>query len=321
MKFTAVSEMTSLLLSGIKDNYFVDGSTDEEHDMRKGDFDEIIAKNILSERGSSILGYRIDEEKVYSHYYNKEEFASFIEDMSQNYSDCYEAYGEGKGKELDDTDGKYPPKMASVASSSRFCYLAFRNGAEALGGLGEVKFEHECRIKGISGIAPQLDAYVPSINTYIEVKCHEIFDSHRIVMKSKYWDLLYGKDNSFGFLEKDWDGNAEFEIPLKIFGLNANNSMFDIKQLLCHLLGISSQKNNGKETYLTYLFFKPQTDDEYERLRIDEVFDSLRYEIEQIFTSAPIISFTEKNNIKLRAICEHSKIMEALTENNLQFLL
>lgn len=54
--------------------------------------------------------------------------------------------------------------MASVASSSRFCFLALKDGANAFGGTGEVVFEHECKINGISGIAPQLDAYIPNEN-------------------------------------------------------------------------------------------------------------------------------------------------------------
>ena len=95
--------------------------------------------------------------------------------------------------------------MASVASSSRFAYLALRCGAQAIGGTDHVEFEHECRIQGIRGTAPQLDAYTADENgnpIYVEVKCHEIFDPHKIELKAAYWENIYGEKNAFGFPAK-----------------------------------------------------------------------------------------------------------------------
>lgn len=293
--------------------------------MKKSKFDEIIAENIMDAKKASKLVYKISEENTYDNYYNKEAFDSFVQDMKNNYPMAFKAYGEGKGSELEARDGKYPPKMASVASSSRFCYLALRNGAEAFGASGEVCFEYACGIDGIRGTAPQMDAYIPSSNTYIEVKCHEIFDAHKIVMRKQYWEKLFGKENDFNFPEKQWgeregDKEKEFEIPLSVFGLSKKSSMFDVKQFLCHLLGVASQ-NRGREACLTYLFFKPMTNKKTDQANIDEVFAELKKEIKTIFTSLPIKNFIEKNNIKLSAVCEYSQVMEPLTKENKKDLL
>lgn len=83
--------------------------------------------------------------------------------------------------------------MASVASSSRFCYLALKDGAEAIGGTGDVVFEKECKIKGVGGTAPQLDAYVASENIFVEAKCHEMFDEKTTVMRESYQEYIIGK--------------------------------------------------------------------------------------------------------------------------------
>lgn len=290
--------------------------------MKKVEFDELIKQNIKEVKGSDVFGYKLPETRVeqYSNYYSNDEFMSFIEEMkSSPYQEIYHAYNDGKGGELVVKNGRYgkmPPKMASVASSSRFCYLALRNGAQGLGGSGIVKFEHECKIKGVFGNAPQLDAYIPNENIYVEAKCHEIFDSHKVIMKEKYWKLIYGKNNYFGFdiIEKPEKG--DFEIPLSVFGLERDSSMFDIKQLICHLLGIEAQKRDIESATLVYLFFKPKAKTNNKQKAIDEVFAILQDEILKIFDSAPIQRFVTSRNIHLRAIMEHSEIMEPLSRNN-----
>lgn len=277
--------------------------------ISKKDFDNIIKRNIVKNKDDSVLGY-----DSYENYYSCAEFEKFKTEMQRpEYQEFYNRYKAGKGCELEPQQGKsgeLPPKMASVASSSRFCYLAFRDM-----GSGSVMVEVPCRIKGILGTPPQLDAYISTINTYFEVKCHEIFDSHHVKMSNNYWDLLYGKDNDFGlFAQKN--NSKTFNIPLTEFDIETKTSMFDIKQLLCHLLGISSQKDVVENVRLVYLFFKPKTDSDEDSRSIDEVFDLLQSEIKKIFNSKPIKSFTTKNNITLSAIAEFSEVMEPLTKEN-----
>lgn len=286
--------------------------------MTKDEFDSLIRKNLVAATGDKCFGYMLA--KKYDNYFSQEAFAAFVEEMkSDPYHRFFISYDAGKGSELKEQTGRYgktPPKMASVASSSRFCYLALRDGADGLGGSGDVEFEHECRIRGIDGTAPQLDAFIPEENIFVEVKCHEIFDAHRVVMKSKYWDLLFGVDNAFGlpYIPKVQD--EKFEIGLETFNLSKSSTMFDIKQFLCHLMGIASQKETDTPAKLVYLFFKPKLDSADEQRAIDEVFCALQNEIHTIFNSPPIRTFVGKNNIQLRAVAEYAKIMEKLDSHN-----
>ena len=287
--------------------------------LTKDNFDSLIRRNLAAVIGADSFGYRLA--KVYENYYSREQFAGFVEEMkSERYYEAYRAYAAGKGGELSEQSGRYgktPPKMASVASSSRFCYLALRDGAEGLGGSGKVEFEHECRIGRIGGTAPQLDAFVPNERIYVEVKCHEIFDQHHVAMSGSYRDLLFGNGSAFEFPEIPEGRDGKLEIGLRNFNISKAFTMFDIKQLLCHLMGIAAQKEPDEPTRLVYLFFRPRVDSEDEQRELDALFHELRSEIAAIFGSPPIRSFTEKNNIQLSAVAEYAKIMEKLSRDNM----
>lgn len=289
--------------------------------MNKQKFDDFIKENIADKSGNSIFGYLNCDGRSYLNYYRKDVFNTFIKEMKSKYTKAYNSYNTGKGGELVRKDRKYPPKMASVASSSRFCYLALRDGASSLGVLGEVEFEHECRITSIGGIAPQLDAYIKESNTYFEVKCHEIFDSHKVSLKAKYCELLYGEGNDFGFDTIIKADDEDFEIPLSVFGLEKESSMFDVKQLICHLLGISSQKKVEDTATLIYLFFKPKAKVTSTQEEIEETFTCLSKEIKAVFKCKPISQFITKNNIQLKAVYEYSEVMEALSKDNIYYII
>ena len=301
-------------------------------------FDNIIKKNLLlagiSENAFVYSFTQKDGNKSeYPLYYNKTAFNIFVQEMLTFYPQHYIKYNGntnatqnkgGVGGELIEKPGRYgltPPKMASVASSSRFCYLALRNGTDALvedrfiSG-NDIEFEKECRIFG-TGTAPQLDAFVPDseCNIYIEAKCHEIFDSHKVVLKNKYWDYLKNDAvlcNALNGLEK---GKDDFSLPLSLFGLEGSSSHFDIKQLICHLLGIKEQ-NQGKKAKLIYMFFEPITDSSEDTALIHKTFEELESEIKLIFKSSIINDFCRINNIELEAIKEKSRVMEPLSVNN-----
>ena len=281
--------------------------------MKKKDFDNIIKQNVINDLRKDCFGYKI-KGKVdpYEYYYDNKTFDVFLGEMqTPKYKRFYDAYKDGDGSELEEKPGRYgltPPKMASVASSSRFCYMALRDGTKAFP--GEVVFEYGCPIDGVSGNAPQLDARIGD-HIYIEAKCHEIFDSHRVVLKEKYWDLIYGPKNDFGLESLAKNPEMTFEIPLSVFGIQKKRSMFDIKQLICHLLGISCQKTPAK---LIYLFFMPISEDEGEQEQIDEVFEELRKEIHCIFLSKPIQMFCEKHQIELLAIAQRDKVIGPLDD-------
>ena len=287
--------------------------------MNKQQFDNIIRENLEAYCDKNDFGYEVTKNgPTYSNYYRSNVFEKFKKEMQQpQYQHFYESYWVGSGSELKERKGRYgimPPKMASVASSSRFCYLALRDLNETLGG---IEVEKGCPIPGIPGTAPQLDAYISQKNTYLEVKCHEIFDAHSITLKSAYWDKLYGKGNNFGFAEVPPTDSDRFSILPSVFGIQKTTTMFDIKQLLCHLLGIAA--NNSKPAELVYLFFMPESAQYQSELR--SLFTELADEISAIFNSTPIRTFCEKKNIRLRAIVEYAKCMDTLTSQNTYSLI
>jgi hypothetical protein len=288
--------------------------------LTKTKFDAIIAQNLIAH--DVPLGYVVPETgRLYPHYRTNRDFEAFRKTMAADYPAAYTSYDEGKGSELKPRSHcgtPQPPKMASAASSSRFCYLALRSGAEALGGQGEVRFEEDCRITGVSGTAPQLDAFVPESNLYVEVKCHELFDNHAACMKIKYHPHLYGEGNAFGFPAAPAPDGEQFDVPFGSFGLKAD-SMFDVKQFLCHLLGIASRKHDSAE--LVYLFFRPESPKAKEQQEIDALFAALTQEITTLFASAPIRNFCAAHNISLRAVAERAPIMGPLTAQNLEILV
>ncbi len=282
--------------------------------MNKSAFDEIIKQNLIDRIGVDLFGYVIND-KVYPSYYNNNVFSSFVYQMMNYYPLHYEKYSAGKGSELKPQNST-PPKMASVASSSRFCYIALRDCAS-------VDFEHACPIKGIKGgTPPQMDAYIKESNTFIEVKCHEIFDEHTIKLSSQYYEMLFGDDNDFGFSSKPVNTGTVFEISRSQFCVNDEQQMVDIKQLICHLLGIGSHKNKDEPATLVYLFFIPKVYNEKEKAEIDSVFCELKKEIEAIFgnDNSPIKSFAIKNNIQLKAIAQFSEVMSPLNAENMIYL-
>ena len=179
----------------------------------------------------------------------------------------------------------------------------------------DIIFEHSCRIKGVNATA-NLDAYIPKANIYFEVKCHEIFSQHSIYLKKSYWNLLYGQKNDFGFSYAKCLDIDEFKIELCDFGIAKTKIRFDIKQFLCHLWGIASQKDKDIPAKLVYLFFKPKMDLEFERIQVEKVFEELQAEIKNIFSSKPIQIFISNNNIELSAIAEYAKVMEPLSKDN-----
>ncbi|MBQ5824592.1 MAG: hypothetical protein IIW48_07255 [Clostridia bacterium] len=278
--------------------------------MTKSTFDQILKDNVVNCAGYdcfSPTGYGAPYPTYYSRYF----FNEFVTQMITDYPTHYEKYRQGRGSELVSINSK-PPKMSCVGSSSRFCYLAFRN-------YHGVDFEHDCPIAGIRGTAPQMDTYFEDKNIFIEVKCHEIFDAHKMMLSNQYYNLLFGEGNDFG-LETEGSEivkkSKAFEIPIDKFGLEGKLSMIDFKQFICHLLGIKSHKKADETATLIYLFFKPKTTSQAQRDEINILFAKLKSEIKSVFESTPIKAFVQKNNIELKAVAEYAEVMSPLTTEN-----
>ncbi len=290
--------------------------------MKKDEFCKAIKKNLLESKfNKEDFGYLGNE-----NYFTNEIFKSFINDMETKYHNAYKKFNDGKGGELDTYSYKnqlMPPKMASVASSSRFCYLALRDGLkkrDKLNYSGTVDFEHECKISitDITGTAPQLDAFIECINedVYFETKCQEIFNSHYIKMSKQYKKIL---ETEFGLSVQEEKDN-KIIISRGCFAIDDTTRqrlMFDIKQLLCHLLGIASEnKKRNKSATLVYMFFKPKSTKFHDQ--IDETFKILQDQISHIFMSDPIKKFCNKHKISLRAIAVCSNVMKSINEPDVE---
>ena len=294
----------------------------------KEKFDTAIKNNLDDKSLSYIIGEG-DNAREHHCYYNQSAFMDFIGEMKKVYPEHYDKFkgkknassnAGGKGGELDVQDNR-PPKMASVASSSRFCYLALRDGTDTniFGKIftsKDVEFEKECRIFA-KGTAPQLDAYIKDddCDIFIEAKCHEIFDSHKLVFRSAYWDY-FKKDSSLKDLASGEKKPAEeFNVSLDLFDIGKKSARFDVKQFVCHLLGIK-ELQKGKKAKLVYMFFKPISKDTETTELIDSVFKELKEEIEAIFECEAIKEFCKNNNIVLMAIAQESETMKKLDASN-----
>ena len=303
--------------------------------MDKKQFNNIILSNLIITEGFNSFGYPSPAKpktltptventvEIHTNYYSPFEFHTFLQEMKKNHRKAYDAYNSGSGQELTPLLFS-PPKMACVASSSRFCYLALRDSTFALGGTSTAVFEKRCPIAGVKNATANLDAHIKdkNVNIYVEAKCQEIFDNHKHEMRIPYWDCIYGNINGIGFnlkatQQKPIDtGKNYFDIPMGILGLN-DIKRFDFKQFLCHLLGIASQNKKGNEAAtLCYMFFKPLSNDPEIQSSIDDIFKKLEIEIKAIFTNSYIQTFCKNNNITLTAIAEEAKTMESLTAPN-----
>jgi len=265
--------------------------------MTKKEFDKEIKRNINNEKlfGYFTLPAECDRKEYkkfyYDTYYNKEEFKSFCEEMCDKYNSIFKAYAKGKGSELIGV----PPKMASVASSSRFCYLGLRNASlkdfdESWDG-NNWEFEKDLVVKSITGTNPQMDAYCKNGDTayFFEFKCHEVFDTHANEISEQY-------NKFFSKWGLEWEGK---EIPLTKFGLKSVGE-FDLKQFITHLTGII-EHNECKKRVFSYVYFKP-----FE----EEIFTSLEEKISKVFDADMVKAICEANNIELRLYFYENDVMD-----------
>ncbi|MBQ7712260.1 MAG: hypothetical protein IJT69_00425 [Clostridia bacterium] len=270
------------------------------------------------------LGYLTKSGQRYDDlYYSREAFAAFVEEMRENYPEHYARYATCSGDELEEhydrrSERYYPPKMASVASSSRWVYLALRAHAEEklralipdLPTDGIFRFEEKLQIKGVRrGIANLDSAYLSDEScVFIEAKCHEIFDRHELK-----WSKQYIKSGRFAD-----EGEVALAVPPQAvsivttktddvikevvrvapaaFGLEDENPRFDAKQAICHLLGIASREGTAPADLL-YLLFRPSG-----LVGSSEVYEQFEKEYRGFCESDCIRAFCERHRISLRLV-------------------
>ena len=197
-------------------------------------------------------------------------------------------------------------KMCSVASSSRLAFLYFLDQVKN----NIVELEVECN-NDLGGHNPQLDAFNNVDNIYYECKCHEICNKSHNKLKIKYIDKLkelFGIDD----FEPIKDENEEYiELSLKDLDCKYGskewlyNSIYnlhlDVKQLICHLIGMQNEHKNDKREYkLQYIFFKPSEKEIKKNNEIEILYKTLSKEWDMIINSKAFNYFLENNkNIKI----------------------
>ncbi len=316
--------------------------------MKKEKFDEKI--KLLSGHGDEDFDYIISKtgetDRVFPFYFTNSIFKDFCEIMEKD-EDAFKSYSNGSGGELKERNtryGKVPPKMASVASSSRFIYLTFRDKDQRFKRIkalvgdksleeGDFKFEDILDIEGVANAKPNLDASYKTDKKaiYIEAKCHELFDSHSLRWRKAYFErsgefesgVLLGElglseteacvlDENGKLVEFRRKENGKeqvyHELKRSAFGLQQEGRLYlDVKQFVCHLLGIAHDGFDDHE--LVYLYFKPEglegllEDFQDEYVALERQFKA--------FANSPAISYFCKNKkIKLKLCYATNNSME-----------
>ena len=256
-----------------------------------------LPSTVINSSTNSFGFYISRYQRYYDRYFSKE---LMLEDLLSD--EIRISYIIGKGNEF--ITGKY----YQVASSSRLATSSFSEKKDGLITTinqilirehrfsCHVSFEENLSIYSIHGAIishPQMDVVV-NLSTnevyFIEVKCHEIFDEHKsIKLKLKYKDtklinelldisnlteINSGKDKYLGM------GNRF--LLAKDFGCNIDTFHFDLKQFLCHLMGILSfqERHKNVKIHFYYLFYK---NDEYEMGEQSSIYNELIKEIKTVF--------------------------------------
>lgn len=201
-------------------------------------------------------GYLIGD-KTFDNYMSNESFEKFLDEMPD---DVKVMFIVGDGSELSVRNIKgvptYPPKMASFGSSSRMIYNLTKDIPY---------FGYEIQLSTTVGGTANLDGYTftPEKHIFVEAKCREPYSIHTNKFSAKYEDLFKHLNKSdLTDLHFDIKKINEKQITVKFY-INGNEiTHFDIKQMICHLLGIASGILSNELRYkpvkFLYLIYNPQ---------------------------------------------------------------
>lgn len=242
-------------------------------------------------------------------YMTKEEWNVFEADMKANdlQPNAHTEYGKGGGDELTEKNGR-PPKMASYGSSSRMIYNLSRNKAG---------FHYEEKLSTSIGGQANLDGFFDGGNRYIfvEAKCREPYSQKSNSVSTAYEKL-------YKYINTKTAGSMKITmIPSKCgrymnvdyFAGNEKIEHFDIKQMICHLLGIATALLKGtlerKQLDFIYLLYDPtELDMEPDaKAEIDRIYERICYECN-------LVDFAELFHIILEFLNEYKFKMIASSD-------
>lgn len=212
------------------------------------------------ENDTKKYGYKV-KNNVYYNYMSNEYWKFFRKDMPEEHRNQFDNGSGGELKEKKGRWGIYPPKMASFGSSSRMIYELSKD-------IPGFCFEEQLDTR-VGGIA-NLDGFLKKDNKYIyiEAKRREIYSSthESEEIKEIYLPVYEWVEDKCGkkyFSFKKADAKEE-GIKKVTFYLNNNNPVqyFDLKQLICHFLGITydlaKHSINNADVRFLYLIFNPE---------------------------------------------------------------
>lgn len=207
----------------------------------------------IQQEESAMGGYEIGD-KTYLNYMANAIWKEFLQDMKEHYPNAYKQYENGGGGEL--KEGRFPPKMASFGSSSRFIY----NLSKDFSG-----FQFEAQFSTYIGGKSNLDGFLNSIDccTCIEAKCREPYYRSHFGEKRKnvYYKLLkFITEQNIG-LQFNCTETEDNEIQIKTYSEDLPIEYFDIIQLVCHFCGIANKllRNEiNKNVRFIYLIYNPK---------------------------------------------------------------
>ncbi len=141
------------------------------------------------------------------------------------------------------------PKMCSIASSARLCYLASKTVYPGIS-------EHE-KTDVKNGIChPHYDGYDGKDNVFYEFKCHELCSTSHDKLTKSYAPLL---KEVYGIEAKDPADLTFADFGIKSVKGSIYKINFDFKQFLCHVFGILSIIREGtKKPRLQYVWVVPK---------------------------------------------------------------
>lgn len=222
-------------------------------------------RELEENNGNLGSGYQIPTNKpnyIYCNYMSNESWVSFLNIMPENYKTQFENGNGGEIKEKKGRWGLTPPKMASFGSSSRLIYELSKSTEGFI-------FEEQLDTR-VGGIA-NLDGFLHkgSEYIYVEAKRREIYyGTHENEKIKSVYIPVYDKiqnicgSSVFRYESKEIKTKDKEDVKGITFYINETIvEYFDLKQLICHFLGITYDlaKHNVKnaEVKFLYLIFNP----------------------------------------------------------------
>ena len=215
------------------------------------------ADNPAVKSGYTILG----KDEPYFNYIENNCWNEFKKDMEKNYPVAFRMYGAGGGKELDERKiGKYlcPPKMASFGSSSRMIFNLFKDREND-------GFLFEQKLPTSVGKEANLDGFMMTDDKciFIEAKCREPYTAKESLVSTKYKPLykFISKSSETDIVCRIPDSDNKKKMEVIFMAGNTEIQCFDMKQMICHLLGVATAYLKGefdKKIDFIYLLFNPK---------------------------------------------------------------